>query len=466
MAQTTLYELNLDFAKEMNYSKAVLARQGDKGITITVNGYLHGLPMIADENGFFTLKATTPTGLYVDASTVSVTGNSMVFQLDGSFLVESGYYQRCYVEYRTPDSVYTTQDIILYATKSSDPSTGEAKAYISQLEKLIELYNQTFDDFMKEIQGNVDVLNGKLTDINNQATTLKTQLDDIQSMINTLAIQKYKLTLDTGSAFTLADIKPTPTNYALIGLRQRGWVYLTDVETQTMTDYASLPTQMKTDAHRIFNMPADGNGVIQIIFNASYMCWRRVSNSGVSSAWQLMATSADIANLTNVVNNLNTDLTGKIEQEKNVNNSQDTNIAKLTTYVNRLNQYVSDTQAWFTAMSQVTEFALPSNIIDSGSLRIQSRNGVVTFGGSGRLAKDIAFGEIIVENMGDAFKNIGKGNVIFTGAVTGNLPAQLYVEYNTSRLRSNTAMTKGQWLTLGGSYITDVAPIPTLPTLQ
>ena len=200
MDQTTLYELNLDFAKEMNYSKAVLARQGDKGITITVNGYLHGLPMIADENGFFTLKATTPTGLYVDASTVSVTGNSMVFQLDGSFLVESGYYQRCYVEYRTPDSVYTTQDIILYATKSSDPSAGEAKAYISQLEKLIELYNQTFDDFMKEIQGDIDVLNGKLTDINNQAKAMKTQLDDLKKQIENLGklSVRYSNSVDFG----------------------------------------------------------------------------------------------------------------------------------------------------------------------------------------------------------------------------------------------------------------------------
>lgn len=200
MAQTTLYELNLDFAKEMNYSKAVLARQGDKGITITVNGYLHGLPMIADENGFFTLKATTPTGLYVDAPTVSVTGNSMVFQLDERFLVESGYYQRCYVEYRTPDSVYTTQDIILYATKISDPSAGEAKAYISQLEKLIELYNQTFDDFMKEIQGDVDILNGTINEIDTQAKAMKTQLDDLKKQIENLGklSVRYSNSVDFG----------------------------------------------------------------------------------------------------------------------------------------------------------------------------------------------------------------------------------------------------------------------------
>lgn len=446
MAQTTLYELNLDFAKEMNYSKAVLARQGDKGITITVNGYLHGLPMIADENGFFTLKATTPTGLYVDASTVSVTGNSMVFQLDGSFLVESGYYQRCYVEYRTPDSVYTTQDIILYATKISDPSAGEAKAYISQLEKLIELYNQTFDDFMKEIQGNVDVLNGKLTDINNQATTLKTQLDDIQSMINTLAIQKYKLTLDTGSAFTLADIKPTPTNYALIGLRQRGWVYLTDVETQTMTDYVSLPTQMKTDAHRIFNMPADGNGVIQIIFNASYMCWRRVNNSGVSSAWQLMAKSADIANLTNVVNNLNTDLTGKIEQEQAVNEEQEAKLTTLTNYIN--------------ATRVETRLDLPNTLFSDNMISLQSRGGVVTIHGTAKLAKTVKFSEILVEDMGVEFKNIGQRSAIFTGVISDKSVVQIYVEAGTARLRSNSDIPSGTWLTLGGSYLTE------LPTLQ
>ena len=446
MAQTTLYELNLDFAKEMNYSKAVLARQGDKGITITVNGYLHGLPMIADENGFFTLKATTPTGLYVDAPTLSVTGNSMVFQLDGRFLVESGYYQRCYVEYRTPDSVYTTQDIILYATKISDPSAGEAKAYISQLEQLIELYNQTFDDFMKEIQGNVDVLNGKLTDINDQATTLKNQLDDIQSMINTLAIQKYKLTLDTGSAFTLADIKPTPNNYALIGLRQRGWVYLTDVETKTMTDYSTLPTAMQKDAHRMFNMPADGNGVIQIIFNASYMCWRRVSNSGVSSAWQLMTTSADMANLTNQLNNINTQLTAKIEQEQAVNEEQEAKLTTLTNYIN--------------ATRVETRLDLPKTLFSDNMISLQSRGGVVTIHGTAKLAKAVKFSEILVEDMGVEFKNIGQRSAIFTGLISDKSVVQIYVEAGTARLRSNSDIPSGTWLTLGGSYLTE------LPTFE
>lgn len=123
---------------------------------------------------------------------------------------------------------------------------------------------------------------------------------------------------------------------------------------------------------------------------------------------------------------------------------------------NLINQSLKE---YINELNTVTKYNFPSNIINGGSIRTISRGGVVIISGSGQLAKNIAFGEIIIEDLGEAFKNIGEGNAVFTGAVTGNAPAQLYVEYNRSRLRSNTAMTKGQWLTIGGSYLTNV---PTL----
>lgn len=114
-----------------------------------------------------------------------------------------------------------------------------------------------------------------------------------------------------------------------------------------------------------------------------------------------------------------------------------------------LKKYIDETNT-------ITKLNLPSNLISGGSIRVVSRGGVVILSGSGQLAKNITFGEVLIADMGPAFKNIGEGNAVFTGAVTGNAPAQLYVEYNSSRLRSNTAMTKGQWLTIGGSYLTNI----------
>ncbi len=36
---SSLYNLALDFSKELNYTKAIMARQGDKGITVTVKHF-------------------------------------------------------------------------------------------------------------------------------------------------------------------------------------------------------------------------------------------------------------------------------------------------------------------------------------------------------------------------------------------------------------------------------------------
>ncbi|HAQ1518956.1 TPA: hypothetical protein IXF72_001063 [Enterococcus faecium] len=122
-------------------------------------------------------------------------------------------------------------------------------------------------------------------------------------------------------------------------------------------------------------------------------------------------------------------------------------------YQNLMNQAL---KKYIDEINTVTKLNLPPNLISGGSIRAISRGGVVIVSGSGQLAKNINFGEVLIADMGPAFKNIGEGNAVFTGAVTGNAAAQLYVEYNSSRLIANTAMTKGQWLTIGGSYLTDV----------
>ncbi|HBH5711048.1 hypothetical protein KEJ60_12650, partial [Enterococcus faecium] len=79
---SSLYNLALDFSKELNYTKAIMARQGDKGITVTVKPFLNGLQMDTS-GGTFTLKGTTPSNRYVDNVATSVTSEEVTFSLDG-----------------------------------------------------------------------------------------------------------------------------------------------------------------------------------------------------------------------------------------------------------------------------------------------------------------------------------------------------------------------------------------------
>lgn len=195
---TTLYELNLDLTKELNYTKAILARQGDIGLTVRVNLFKHGLPLTIKSTDIVTMKGTTPTGKYVDARG-EITGNSIDFNLDGNFMSESGYYQNCYVEYNDGTHNLTTQDIIFFSLRLSDVSSEQAKPYISRLEELITLYNETFDQFMSEITVKADEINTKLDNMGTQATSLKTQLDTIQTQIDSLDLDKWKLEVLTES---------------------------------------------------------------------------------------------------------------------------------------------------------------------------------------------------------------------------------------------------------------------------
>ncbi|HBM4428434.1 TPA: hypothetical protein ACV5M2_002967, partial [Enterococcus faecium] len=174
-----------DFSKELNYTKAIMARQGDKGITVTVKPFLNGLQMDTS-GGTFTLKGTTPSNRYVDSVATSVTSEEVTFSLDGTFMSEAGYYKHCYVEYRKDNQILTTQDIIFFSLGVSDISQGQADEYVSQLEELIQKYNETFDAFMAEIEGRVDSLNKQITDLTGQAKTLQDKLDALKEEISKL----------------------------------------------------------------------------------------------------------------------------------------------------------------------------------------------------------------------------------------------------------------------------------------
>lgn len=182
---SSLYNLALDFSKELNYTKAIMARQGDKGITVTVKPFLNGLQMDTS-GGTFTLKGTTPSNRYVDSVATSVTSEEVTFSLDGTFMSEAGYYKHCYVEYRKGNQILTTQDIIFFSLGVSDISQGQADEYVSQLEELIRKYNETFDAFMAEIKGRVDSLNQQITDLTGQSKTLQDKLDALKEEISKL----------------------------------------------------------------------------------------------------------------------------------------------------------------------------------------------------------------------------------------------------------------------------------------
>ncbi|MCZ4415030.1 BppU family phage baseplate upper protein [Enterococcus lactis] len=182
---SSLYNLALDFSKELNYTKAIMARQGDKGITVTVKPFLNGLKMDTS-GGTFTLKGTTPSNRYIDSVATSVTSEEVTFSLDGTFMSEAGYYKHCYVEYRKGNQILTTQDIIFFSLGVSDISQGQADEYVSQLEELIRKYNETFDAFMAEIKVRVDSLNQQITDLTGQAKILQDKLDALKEEISKL----------------------------------------------------------------------------------------------------------------------------------------------------------------------------------------------------------------------------------------------------------------------------------------
>ncbi len=242
---SSLYNLALDFSKELNYTKAIMARQGDKGITVTVKPFLNGLQMDTS-GGTFTLKGTTPSNRYVDSVATSVTSEEVTFSLDGTFMSEAGYYKHCYVEYRKDNQILTTQDIIFFSLGVSDISQGQADEYVSQLEELIRKYNETFDAFMAEIKGRVDSLNQQITDLTGQAKTLQDKLDALKEEISKLGNLQvmYSNSIDFGEydystapnlmrTITFSDLSTmeTPTGIVPTGVTDKGDYFEIDLTT-------------------------------------------------------------------------------------------------------------------------------------------------------------------------------------------------------------------------------------------
>lgn len=307
MEQSTLYELNLDFTKELNYTKAIMARQGDKGVQVAVNTYLHGLPFVGEDGGTFTLKATTPSGKYVDAPTTSVDNNHIVFTLDNRFLSEKGFYSHCYVEYRTANIAYTTQDITFFNANDSDISQGQGDEYISQLEQLIEMFNTTFDDFMEAIQVKADGLETQLTNLDNKQKALQAQLDELKADIESLNFQKYKLTNDDGTAFTLSSFDTKPTSFIEVS-KKLGYVTVAITDAQTFTDYSDVPAEMKTGnvyGFIVNNISNVTTGATQILYNVATtgqitrMATRRVIDNTSATPFTILPIQADLTTIKN-----------------------------------------------------------------------------------------------------------------------------------------------------------------------
>lgn len=251
---SSLYNLALDFSKELNYTKAIMARQGDKGITVTVKPFLNGLQMDTS-GGTFTLKGTTPSNRYVDSVATSVTSEEVTFSLDGTFMSEAGYYKHCYVEYRKDNQILTTQDIIFFSLGVSDISQGQADEYVSQLEELIRKYNETFDAFMAEIKGRVDSLNQQITDLTGQAKTLQDKLDALKEEISKLGNLQvmYSNSIDFGGydystapnlmrtiKFSDLSTMNTPTGTVPTGVTDKGDYFEIDLTTMGATEVKLL----------------------------------------------------------------------------------------------------------------------------------------------------------------------------------------------------------------------------------
>ena len=150
--------------------------------------------------------------------------------MDSRFLSEKGFYSHCYVEYRTANIAYTTQDITFFNATDSDIAQGQGDNYISQLEQLIELFNKTFDEFMQSIQDKADGLEIQLTNLDNKQKVLQAKLDKIQQQINELDLEAWKTEVNQYTDNTVnsaktelkqyTDSQITPINTKLIKAQQ------------------------------------------------------------------------------------------------------------------------------------------------------------------------------------------------------------------------------------------------------
>lgn len=541
---SSLYNLALDFSKELNYTKAIMARQGDKGITVTVKPFLNGLQMDTS-GGTFTLKGTTPSNRYVDSVATSVTSDEVTFSLDGTFMSEAGYYKHCYVEYRKGDQILTTQDIIFFSLGVSDISQGQADEYVSQLEELIRKYNETFDAFMAEIKGRVDSLNKQITDLTDQAKTLQNKLDALKEEISKLGnlqvmysnsidfggkgsslsdfldapyylskvplqeniantavqfpISSSKYTLYSAKmqepfvvgntyTITLEGTKPSTQAFRVYGQAVEDYNYgsLEPVEglvnTWSLTFTTSKVSQDHPNLLQILQQPGATVGACTINWlkiekgdsrtpNIDQYKYRgismRYSNNPKDYVWDLapeyveknLATENKITEIIGEANKYTDEKASQIDSQLTTAINEVDTIAKdaqtLATAneadIKSTNDRIDEIDRIITALTKEETYLLPASIVSGGSLKFTSRGGMTVATGSIKLAKDIAFGEVLVDDLPDSMINIDN-NAIGTGAVTGNSVSQIYVESNTRKVVANTAMKKDQWFTVGFSY--------------
>ena len=184
-----LYQLNLDFAKGLNFTKAIMARQGDAGVLVEVHPFMKGVQVVP--TGYtFTMKGTTPSGRYVDA-VGTIKDNIVEFKLDGRFLSEAGYYSNCYVEMSKGDTLLTSQDIIFFSLKVSDITQGQGAEYVSRLEQLLKDFRNEFDTLLLDLNSQFNELKIKtdelITEYNKQlADALAKFQKDIQDSLDKL----------------------------------------------------------------------------------------------------------------------------------------------------------------------------------------------------------------------------------------------------------------------------------------
>lgn len=193
----------------------------------------------------------------------------------------------------------------------------------------------------------------------------------------------------------------------------------------------------------------------------------RDSNNPKDYVWDIapeyvednLATDVKISEITGKANNytdgkvseINSQLTASINEVDTTAKDAQTKANANATAIKSTNSRVDEIENIITALTKEETYLLPASIVSGGSLKFTSRGGMTVATGSFKLAKDIAFGEVLVDDLPDSMINIDN-NAIGTGAVTGNSVSQIYVESNTRKLVANTAMKKDQWFTVGLSY--------------
>ncbi|XIN04830.1 hypothetical protein N8B71_03965 [Enterococcus faecium] len=193
----------------------------------------------------------------------------------------------------------------------------------------------------------------------------------------------------------------------------------------------------------------------------------RDSNNPKDYVWDLapeyvednLATDIKISEITGKANNytdgkvseINSQLTASINEVDTTAKDAQTKANANATAIKSTNSRVDEIENIITALTKEETYLLPASIVNGGSLKFTSRGGMTVATGSFKLAKDIAFGEVLVDDLPDSMINIDN-NAIGTGAVTGNSVSQIYVESNTRKVVANTAMKKDQWFTVGFSY--------------